>query len=394
MLLKNGQILMNGKLVKRHIVIEGSRIKKITPTLPRSRRSIDAKGKIIIPGLIDCHVHFREPGFEHKEDFFSGSKAAAAGGVTTVIDMPNNRPPTATIAALEKKRQLAKKSVVNYGFHFGTLGDNIEEIKKAWKSSIASVKVYMDETTGSMMVRDERMLREIFLNSRVVSVHAEDKKAELAIRLAKQSGSRLYLCHLSQKKELDFLKSSRSRNAFAEVTPHHLFLTDRDTSRYNLMKPPLRPQADVEALWHGIGSGIVSTVGTDHAPHTVPEKEMENVYGVPGLETMLPLLLDAVNKGKLSLEQVVRLTSANPSRIFRIRERGEIRRGNFADLTIIDMSLEKEVENAKLFTKCGWSPFNGWRLKGWPVMTMVNGNVVFDNGEIHHFLGEEVQYGK
>lgn len=388
--------MQKGKLSKKNILISGEFIKKITSTVPKGKNinTFDAKGMIIIPGLIDSHVHMREPGSEYKEDFFSGSKAAVAGGVTTFLDMPNNKPPITTVEDLNRKRQLASKSVANYGFHFGTTGDNIDQIKEAWKSNIASVKIYMDETTGSMKITNEKLIKEVFANSRTVCVHAEGKNAEKAFEIAKATKTNLYFCHMSKKSEMDFIiKKKKPKNVFVEVTPHHLFLSEKNASNYNLMKPELKPESDVNALWDAIKKGIVDTIGTDHAPHTAPEKEFEEVFGVPGLETMLPLLLDAVNKKRITLEKVVKLTSENPARIFKIKKRGKIEPGYYADLTIIDMNLEKEVDAKKLFTKCGWSPFSGWKLKGWPVATIVNGHIVFKDGEINHVFGQEVEIG-
>ncbi len=393
LVIKNGQIMQNGKLVKKHILIDGKKIKKLSNVIPKSKNYIDAKDKIILPGLIDCHVHMREPGYENKEDFFSGSKAAAAGGITTFIDMPNSNPPTTSIEILNKKRELAKKSLVNFGFHFGTLGDNIEQIKEAEKNNIASVKVFMDETTGRMIVSDEKLLKQIFSNSTFVSVHAEGQNMEKAIDFAKSSKSKLYVCHVSLKSEIDYLLKHKPKDVFAEVTPHHLFLTEKDKNQYNIMKPMLKTEEDRKSLWQGIEKGVINTIATDHAPHTVTEKEFETVYGVPGLETMLPLLLDAVNKKKITLEKVIKLTSENPAKIFKIKDKGKIEAGYDADLVIVDMDFEKEVENNKLFTKCGWSPFVGWKLKGWPIITLVGGQIVFENNQINHIMGEEVKFG-
>ena len=193
---------------------------------------------------------------------------------------------------------------------------------------------------------------------------------------------------------MDFLAKNKGKNVFAEVTPHHLFLTNRDISQYNVMRPMLKTEEDRKALWDAIEKGLIDTIATDHAPHLAHEKEFGTVYGVPGLETMLPLLLNAVNEKKISLQKVVQLTSENPARIFRIKNKGMIKPGYDADLVVVDMQLEKEIENKKLFTRCGWSPFAGWKFKGWPVMTIVNGEVVFENGEIHHVIGEEAVFGK
>ncbi|KHO46061.1 MAG: dihydroorotase [archaeon GW2011_AR3] len=321
LVIKNARVLSKGKLTKKNIIVEGSRIKKVSNSLTARKNIIDVKGKIVLPGLIDPHVHMREPGFEYKEDFFSGSKAAAAGGITTFLDMPNNRPPITSVAALNVKRNLATKSIVNYGFHFGTDGDNIGEIQQAWKSNIASVKIFMDESTGKMTVTDHKKIKQVFENSKAVAVHAEGKNVETAMAIAKSTGTMLYLCHLSSREEMAMLHRHKMRNVFAEATPHHLFLTSADANQYNTMKPFLKPKDDQNALWEAIKKGLIHTIGTDHAPHTAPEKELGTVYGVPGLETVLPLMLDAVNKKKISLDRLVELTSENPARIFKIKGR-------------------------------------------------------------------------
>lgn len=391
-LIKNGRIFEGDELVKKDILIENEFIKKIEENVDENvDRIVDINKKIVLPGIIDPHVHFREPGMEYKEDFFSGSKAAAKGGITTILDMPNNDPLIVTIKNLEIKRELAKKSVVNYGLHFGaSVDDNIEEIKNA--KNIASVKVFMNVSTGKMLIEDDNLLKKVFINSKLVTVHAEDGMVNKAVELTKECGNKLYLCHISQKSEIDYIRKNKTDKIFVEVTPHHLFLTkDDDKDNFTKMKPNLRNKEDQEALWQAINEGLVNTIGTDHAPHTKEDK-IEEVYGVPGNETVLPLLLNAVNDNKLSLKKLVELTSLNPAKIFGIKNRGKVKEGYYADLTIIDLNLEKEVKNEELLTKCGWSPFNGWNLKGWPVMTIINGNVVFDNGKINNIKGKEVEY--
>jgi dihydroorotase len=394
LLVKNGKIYQNGILIKKNIFIERDKITKITAQELKADEIVDATGKIIIPGLIDSHVHFREPGQTHKEDFLTGSMAAAAGGITTFLDMPNTKPATIDLQRLEEKRRLARKSVVNYGFHFGSTNDNIEEINGA--KDVASVKVYMDHTTGNLKVDDEKILKNVFHSNKTISTHAENENILLALKLIKDSGNKLYFCHISSKEELTYARSSKSENVFVEVSPHHLFLTAgnlNELGNFAEMKPGLKTKEDQEALWEGINNGNVDTIATDHAPHTKEEKmEVNYPYGVPGCETMLPLLLNALNEGRMTLKKIVELCCENPAKIFKIKNKGFVKEGFDADLAVIDLELEKEVKNDELFTKCKWSSFDGWKLKGWPIMTIVNGNIVFNNRKINNIVAKEVLY--
>ncbi len=392
LLIKKGKILVGNELIEKNILIVDNIIKEISNESVTVDKVINVSGKVILPGIIDPHVHFREPGLTHKEDFFTGSKAAAAGGVTTILDMPNTNPPTITSELLEEKRKLAKKSIVNYGFHFGATKENLDEIKKA--KNIASVKVFMDASTGNMLIQDNNVLEKIFSSYKLISVHAENENVLKAIELISKTKNKIYLCHISAANELKMIKSKFKSKTFVEATPHHLFLTKEDEkNKFFLMKPCLKSKEDQQALWNAIKKTKINTIGSDHAPHTVEEKQQE-VYGVPGIETMLPLLLDSVNKNKITLQKVVELCCYNPAKIFKINNKGFLQEGFDADLTIVDINLEKKVKNENLFTKCGWSPFNGWKLKGWPVMTIVNGNIVFDNGKINDIKAKEVKFEK
>lgn len=361
---------------------------------------INGEGLIAVPGMIDCHVHFREPGFTHKEDFFTGSCAAAAGGVTTVFDMPNTEPKTITVDALEEKRKIAKKSVVNFGFHFGTDTNNIDEIKKA--KNIASVKVFFDSTTGDMKVDDIKKIEKVFAANRRIMTHSEGENAKLAMELIKKTKNNLHIAHVAIAEEIEFIREAKNKQITVEVTPHHLFLTEndrnvlKDTGKEGFfdVKPSLKTRQDQEALWNAVRDGTIDTIGTDHAPHTKSEKKKDPApYGLPGVETALPLMLNAVNEKKLTLKRLIELTSINPAKIFRIKNKGKIQKGYDADITLIDMSIEKVVKNDKLYTKCKWSPFEGRKLKGWPVYTIVNGNIVFDKGKIYDVIkGREVEF--
>lgn len=425
LLIRNCRLIKDGKEEIKDIYISGGIIRRICSPSPSDHhpkpcssssghgrtagaeadRVIDACRNFVIPGIIDPHVHFREPGLTHKEDLYTGSRAAASGGITTFIDMPNTVPPTLTYFELEEKRFLAKKSLVNYGFYIGASKDNLAELKKANQDeNIAGTKLFMNLSTGKMMIDDPDTIMEVFTSSKLVAVHAEGPKVEEAIKYAIRTGTRLYLCHISTAAEIDTIRRYRRgnewarENVYVEVTPHHLFLTDHDYAEqgaFAKMIPSLKTKADQEALWRAISDGTVDTIGTDHAPHTENEKRSDNPPGgVTGEETMLPLMLGAIARKRLSLERLVALTSRNPARIFRIKNKGAIGEGYDADLVIIDTELEREVVNDKLETKCRLSPFNGWNLKGWPVATIVGGNVVFDHGKIYNNQGREAVFGR
>jgi dihydroorotase len=302
--------------------------------------------------------------------------------------------------------------------------DNLDELEEL--DNVAALKVYMGSSTGDLLVDDDGALFEIFSKAKLCILHAESEPlirhfaekyedynvpdvhcdirgnmvaaeaVSRALTIAKYTGVKLYFAHTSTKDELDLLAG---RRAFVEATPHHLFLNEKDMGRlgnFGKMNPPLRSKADVEAMWNGIRVGAVHTIASDHAPHTVAEKEKgywDAPSGVPGLETTLPLLLNEVNNGALTLSKVVELTSINPARIFGIKNKGIIKEGFDADLTIVDMNLTKRVNNEELFTKCRWSPFHGWKLRGWPVTTIVNGHVVFHDGDIDEKRkGKEVTF--
>ncbi len=422
----NGHVLINGKLERKNVVIEEGKIIGIGSG--SSGETINAEGKIILPGLIDIHVHLRDPGYTHKEDFRTGTMAAAAGGVTTVLDMPSNMPPITTVKLLQEKRvAVREKAVVNYGLYMAA-ADNVEETKKA--RNVAGVKLYYGATTAMKRTSKEEIAKH-FSSGRRIVVHAEDddmiernaekyksendpsihakihsSETETAavndcIKIAKSGANAkmLHFTHTSTAGSIKAIKKAKDSIPIScDVTPHHLFLTSDELKKqgnFAKMNPALRSKEDVNALWKAINDGTVDCIATDHAPHTKEEKEAdywEAPSGVPGLETMLPLLLDAVNKGRMTLQQLARLTSENPARLFGIKNKGRIAIGADADLVIVDMNKEEKVKNEELFTKCKWSPFNGWKLKGRPVTTIVKGNIVYDDGEINGINGTEVRF--
>lgn len=399
LLIKNCRILIKDKLYAKNILIKNGKIAKITNKELSSDSIIDAKGNLVLPGMIDCHVHFREPGLTHKEDFLTGSMAAAKGGITTILDMPNTLPPTTTISVLEEKRRLAAKSIVNYGLIFGAAKDNIADIKKA--KNIAAVKLYMDYTTGDLKVDDFNAIRGVFETSKIAIVHAEEENVKNAvdILIKNKIKNKLHIAHVSSAKELSYAKSSKAKKqTTVEVAPHHLFMNEKDLQNLGAfaeMKPRLKTENDRKALWRGIEDGAVDVIATDHAPHLREEKEKANYpFGVPGVETVLPLLLDAFNSNKISLGNIMKLCCENPAKIFKIKNKGFLKEGYDADLVIVDLDKRQAVRNEDLLTKCKWSPFEGKILKGWPVTTIVNGNVVYDNGKVFDIKAKEVQYAR
>lgn len=392
LLVEKGRVYIKGELINKNILVENGKIKRITSSKPMADEKINAKGMVVVPGFIDPHVHFRDPGLTHKEDFKTGSFAAVAGGVTCILDMPNTKPPTLTNELLKEKGEIASsKSAVNYGLHFGSSLDNIEEIREA--KGVPSVKIFMNGSTGNMLIEDGETVKRIIESARICSIHAENDNVRKAIEFAKSLKKKFYLCHITEERELDHVKGNGKENVFVEVTPHHLFLTENDQDNFVIMKPPLKSEKDRKALWEALRDGTIDTIGSDHAPHTIEEKISSEVYGVPGVETRVPLILDAVNKGKITLERMVETMCENPAKIFKIKNKGFIEEGKDGDLTVIDMKLRKKVRNDGLFTKCGWSPFEGFELQGWPVITIVNGKVIFENGEVYRERnGKGVEY--
>lgn len=423
-LIRGGMVVNSRGRVRANVFIRGGKVEALTSALPDADETIDAEGMLVLPGVVDPHVHFRQPGME-AEDWVSGSRAAAAGGVTTVLDMPNTVPPTTTKALLLDKFRLVESCspCVNYGFHLGATASNLAEIPAAGLGEgtippppgplAASVKVFMGSSTGDLLITDLGVIREIASAARLVTVHAEDeavirasasapdhasrrpKKAALtAIRKLLSVGreGRVYVCHVTSYEEADLASPF-----YREATPHHLFLTSdlmRRIGGYAKVNPPLRDEHDRASLWRALLEGKIDAIGSDHAPHTKGAKESDSPpSGVPGVETSLPLMVDASLKGMIPLEDVVRLMSRSPANIFRIRGKGEVAPGLDADIVIVDPNEERRVDPDLLHYKCGWTPFEGMRLRGWPVATLIGGSVAYMRGEFYPVRGSAVRYG-
>lgn len=347
--------------------------------------------KIIrLPGLIDPHVHLREPGATQKEDFETGTKAAIAGGFTIVLDMPNNQVPTITPEALQEKMDLAKGRIYcDVGFHFGASPISIRYFNEV-KDRIFGLKVYMNQTTGELLLEDDKILEEIFSSwpkEKPILVHAEGETLQKAISLAKQFKTRLHVCHVSLKQELGLIKAAKTSGLklSCEASCHHLFLTDADAKKlgpFGVMRPPLESRENQDALWQAVVDGTIDMIASDHAPHTKEEKLGKKVpNGVPGLETTLPMLLTAVNEGRLTLERLAELTFANPKKIFDIPEQ---------ENTYVEVDLEESftIKNENLQTKCGWTPFAGMKVTGRVKKVVIRSQLVFDGKNIFGPYGQ------
>ncbi|MDH4229598.1 MAG: dihydroorotase [Nitrospirota bacterium] len=434
LLIQRGHVVLPDGARQADIAVSGGRIESISKPGQRLSagnfgRVLDATGMVVLPGAIDVHVHFRVPGGERKEDWESGSMAALAGGVTTVLDMPNTAPPTTTLQALEDKRhRIAPQARVNWGLFMGATADNLDEVKRA--RNIAGLKIYMGSTTGGLLLYQDAPLENIFEHySGLIAVHAEDEQiiranslafqesvdplvhgrirtitsarraTERAIGLARRFGRPVHICHMSTAEELDIVTDTRQYGVTCEVTPHHLVLNEQavvEIGTLAKMNPPLRFREDNDALWAGLADGRVDCVATDHAPHLLAEKMggyWEAPSGVPGVQHMLPILLDGVHFGRLTLERVAHATAQRPAELFGIRGKGRIEVGYDADLVLASMGDAHPVRLRDVLSRCGWTPYEGMNLYGWPEVTILGGEVVYDRGKFPTVVrGSEVTF--
>ena len=420
LIIKNGFCYIDGKLQKTDIALLNDKIKKIGSISLNSSKVFDATNKIILPGIIDTQVHFREPGSTDAEDLESGSRAAVLGGVTSVFEMPNTNPPTSNLVEFEKKLQLAKNRMFsNYAFYFGATPENTNQLSKLKNlKGCCGVKLFAGSSTGNLLVDKEADIEKVISNSdRIVSIHSEDeeilnlrkkfiKKGNVhshpewrntesamsstrrVVKIAERYNKKIHVLHVTTKEEVDFL-AMHKKNVTFETTPQHLTLYAPDCynklGTYAQMNPPLRTKDHYDRLWTAIKNNIVDVLGSDHAPHTKKNKKKEypeSPSGMPGVQTIFPIMLDHVNNGRLTLEQLIKLMCENPCRIFGIKNKGFIKENFDADLTIVDMKKDQTIKDEMMASKCGWTPFNNYKVKGFPVATIVNGNIVMSEGKI------------
>ena len=420
LIIKNGSCYIDGKLTQTDIGLSGDKIKKIGKIELNSSKVYDATDKVVLPGIIDTQTHFREPGSTDVEDLESGSRAAVLGGVTSLFEMPNTNPPTSNLVEFDKKLQLAKNRMhSNYAFYFGATPDNIEQLSKLKDvEGCCGVKLFAGSSTGKLLVDKEADIEKVISNSdRVVSIHSEDEEilnlrkkfikegdvqshpewrnTECAIsstrrvvKIAERYNKKIHVLHVTTKEEVDFL-AMHKKNVTFEITPQHLTLYAPDCydklGTYAQMNPPLRTKEHYDRLWVAIKNNIVDVLGSDHAPHSKENKNKNypnTPSGMPGVQTIFPIMLDHVNNGKLTLEQLIKLMCENPCKIFGIKNKGYLKEGYDADLTIADMDKEVTIKDEMIASKCGWTPFNNHKVKGFPVGTIVNGNLVMSDGKV------------
>lgn len=429
-LIKNAKIVNEGKIFEGDILIENNRIEAIDSSISVKSADmivIDAEGNYVLPGLIDDQVHFREPGLTHKANIESESKAAIAGGITSFIEMPNTKPQTTTIEKLEEKFAIAEKtSYANYSFMFGGTNDNLDEILKVDPKSVAGLKLFLGSSTGNMLVDDPEVLEEIFLSTdMVISVHCEDEatirknlekytdeygddipmelhpiirseeacylSSSKAIELAKKTGARLHIFHLSTAKETSLFTNKiplKDKKITAEVCIHHLWFSDEDyKTKGSRIKwnPAVKTAKDRDKLWEALLDDRIDVLATDHAPHTNEEKN--NPYssapsGGPLVQHALVALLEAHHKDKISIEKIVEKACHNPAILFDVEKRGYVKEGYFADLVIVDLNSPWTVNKSNILYKCGWSPFEGNTFKSRVTHTFVNGELVYNNFKV------------
>jgi len=433
LLIKGGIAATPSGIAKADIGVNGGRIWAIgSLSGAKAAETIDARGLHVLPGVIDSQVHFREPGLEHKEDLESGSRSAVLGGVTAVFEMPNTKPPTTSAEALADKVLRARGRMhCDFAFFVGATRDNVDALPELERlPGAAGVKVFMGSSTGDLLVDDEATLSRIFAKiSRRAAFHAEDEarlKARLSLqrqadpsshsewrdaeaaliattrllKLASQAGKRVHVLHVSTAEEMELLAHHKDI-ATVEVTPQHLTFAAPEIydelGTLAQMNPPLRDVRHQERLWWGLAQGVVDVLGSDHAPHTLDEKAKNypsTPSGMPGVQTLVPVMLDHVNAGRLSLARFVDLTSAGPQRIFGIAGKGRIALGYDADLTVVDLKAGRVIDNDWVGSKSGWTPFAGRKVKGWPIGTVVRGKIAMWQGELRKAAGEPVRFGE
>ena len=420
LIIKNGACYIDNNLKDIDIGVQSGKIVEIGKIEEKANQLIDATGLTVLPGCIDTQTHFREPGSTDTEDLSSGSKAAIVGGITSVFEMPNTNPATTNRDEFKKKINLANNRMYcNHAFYFGATPDNQNELANLKDlEGCCGVKLFAGSSTGTLLVHKEEDIEKVFEStSKIVAVHSEDedmlnlrkklrekgnvhshpiwRNEECAIsstrkivKIANRLGKKAHILHISTKEEVDFLSQNKGNITF-EITPQHLTLHAPDCydklGTYAQMNPPLRDKSHYDRLWYAVKHNYNDTIGSDHAPHLKENKDKEypnTPSGMPGVQTLLPVMLNHVNEGKLSLVQLMNLVCENPAKIFGIINKGLIKKDYDADFTIVDMNRFIEIKNEKIESKCGWSPFNGYKFKGTPVYTIINGEIKMNEGKI------------
>jgi dihydroorotase len=432
-LIKNAQIVNEGKIFEGDILVKNQRIEKIAPTIqtPENVKEIDATGKHLIPGAIDDQVHFREPGLTHKGEIYTEAKAAVAGGVTSFMEMPNTKPTATTQEELEKKYQRASQvSLANYSFFMGGANDNYDEVMKTDLKNVCGLKIFMGSSTGNMLVDNESALKSYFCNFEgLIATHCEDEQtvrdnealarhqygedvpfamhpiirsvdacylsSSKAIELAQKCGTRLHILHISTAKELDLFTNKiplTEKKITSEVCVHHLWF---DSDDYYILgsrikcNPAIKEKFNKQEIFKALLDDRIDIIATDHAPHTWDEKENQYFQapsGLPLVQHSIQMMLDFHFRGMISLEKIVEKMSHAPAQCFRLEERGYLREGYYADLVLLDLNKESYVSRDSLYYKCGWSPLEGKTFKSSIEKTFVSGHLVYDNGSFDESL--------
>ena len=416
MLIRQGLVVLPEGLARLDIRTSGEKIAALAEHLApeAGEEVIDAGGRLVLPGLIDSHVHFREPGGTHKEDFLTGTQAALAGGVTTILDMPNTQPPTVNRERLAEKAALAaEKAVVDYGFYLGATESNVEEAATASDAAVA-LKLYMGSSTGSLLVTEFAPLYRHFSTfplHKPIVVHAEDEQSlkyfaalhprdhnharpalsaqiavSRALAIAEKTGRALHIAHTTTARELELIREAKQKGVHVtcEVTPLHLFLSEEDQHRlgnFGKVNPPLRSESDRAALWTHFDT--IDTIATDHAPHTRAEKNQpyeQAPSGMPGVQTMLPLLLTAASEGMVTLNEIVKRCVVHPARIFGLKTKGALEIGKDADIVLVNPRVEYELTDEQMLSKCGWTPFAGRTVTGRIEQVFLRGSLACERG--------------
>ena len=426
LILRQGEALIfKDGHTQRHVVdiaIHLGRISEISPKIEATGKTeLNLKGLNVLPGVIDSQVHFREPGLTQKEDFETGTKAALMGGVTTIFEMPNTLPPTIHLENLDEKiRRAEGRAYANYAFYAGAADDNSAELEGLENHpNCPGIKVFMGSSTGTLLIESDALLEKVLLNTkRRIIVHSEDEmrlkerkeislqhhsvhqhpiwrdvqtavsSTQRLLKLARKHNHKVHVLHISTAEEMEILKANKDI-ATVEVLPNHLTFFAPDCydklGNYAQQNPPIREKRHQEGLWVGVANGTADVIGSDHAPHTREEKERpypQSPSGTPGVQTLVPIMLDHVNAGRLSLERFVEMTSENPRRIFDIKNKGRIEVGYDADFTIVDLKKKKTITNDWIASRCGWTPFDGKEVTGWPIYTILSGHIAMHDDKI------------